>query len=47
MLLDEVPSEIIYAILEYVSASDIAILRQVNARLRVFLKRSWLTIRTF
>jgi len=34
--LDDVPGEIIYAIVEYLSASDIAILRLVNGRLKVF-----------
>jgi len=31
----DIPSEIIHTVLEYVTASDIALLRQVSARLKV------------
>lgn len=38
-MLDEVPCEIVHEMLEYVTASDLAMLRLVNSRLKVINPR--------
>ena len=35
MVLDDIPCEVVHSVLEYVTASDLAVLRLVNARVKV------------